>query len=92
MTTRLAVLLALALSPAAATAAPVTDQDADAAARRTTPAGQNKEFIYDDEEIDGDSLHPDHQSVNARPPSKHHSLIHIREHFIPQLLSMATDI
>ncbi len=91
MTIRLAVLLALALSPAAAAAAPANDQDADEAARRTGP-GQSKEFIYDDEEIDGDSLRPDHQSVHARPPSKHHSLITIREHFIPQLLAMATDV
>jgi hypothetical protein len=74
-------------APAKARAAS-SDQDADSAAR----VGKSKEFIYDDEEIDGDSLHPDHERIDFRPPGKHPSLIQVRSHFIPQLLRMATDV
>ena len=95
MSLRLALTLSLALSstlPGLANAAPAGNQDADAAARVSTPAGQTKQFIYDDESIDGESLRPDHERVDFRPPGKHPSLIQVRAHFIPQLLRMATDV
>lgn len=79
------------LAPLASAAPARSNDDADAAARRTTPAGTQL-FIYDDEQLDGDSLHPDHERVDFRPPGKHPSLIKVRSHFIPQLLQMAHDI
>jgi len=84
----------LPLISTVASAAPTrsSDDDADSAARRNTPAGRTQEFNYDDEILDGDSLHPDHERVDFRPPGKHPSLIQVRAHFIPQLLQMAHDI
>jgi hypothetical protein len=93
---RLAILLTLAtaLTPALATAAPAASasEDADAAALRATSPGGTKVFIYDDEDIDGESLKPDHMRVDYRPPGKHPSLIKVRAHFIPEMLRMATDV
>jgi len=81
------------LAPLASAApARTSDDDADAAARRTTPAGNTQLFIFNDEQLDGDSLQPDHERVDFRPPGKHPSLIKVRSHFIPQLLQMAHDI
>ena len=87
-------LSALLLAPALASAGPArsSDDDADSAARRTTPAGSTQQFIYDDEILDGDSLHPDHERVDLRPPGKHPSLIKVRSHFILQMLQMANDV
>ena len=88
-----ACLTALLLAPALVSAGPArnSDDDDDAAARRTTP-GSTRQFIYDDELLDGDSLHPDHERVDFRPPGKHPSLIKVRGHFIPQMLQMADDV
>lgn len=94
MTIRLAAVLCLALVPNLAAAAPakaVSNDDADAAAQRTGANG-TKQFIYDDEEIGGESLHPDHEPVVQRRPGGHPSLITLRTHFIPQMLKMATDV
>ena len=94
MTMRLAVLC-LALVPNLAVAAParpvVADQDADAAAARPT-LGATKNFIYDDEDIQGESLQPDHEPIPGRRPGNHPSLITLRTHFIPQMLRMANDV
>ena len=91
--------LSITLLAPLASAAPArtSDVDADTAARRTTPAGTTPAgttqlFVYDDEQLDGDSLHPDHERVDFRPPGKHPSLIKVRSHFIPQLLQMAQDV
>ena len=86
--------LSITLLAPLASAAPArtSDVDADTAARRTTPAGTTQLFVYDDEQLDGDSLHPDHERVDFRPPGKHPSLIKVRSHFIPQLLQMAQDV
>lgn len=96
MSMRLAAALCLALVPSLATAAPakpvVTDQDADAAAVRGTNKAGVKELTYDDEELTGESLHPDHQPVPGRRFGTHPSLITLRMHFIPQMLKMATDV
>jgi hypothetical protein len=86
-------LTALLLAPALASAAPArSDDDADSAARRTTPAGSTKEFIYGDEILEGELQSSDHERVDFRPPGKHPSLIKVRAHFIPQLLQMANDV
>ena len=86
--------LSITLLAPLASAAPArtSDVDADTAARRTTPAGTTQLFVYDDEQLDGDSLHPDHERVDFRPPGKHPSLIKVRSHFIPQLLQVAQDV
>lgn len=95
MSLRLALTLSLALSSTLAglaNAANAGNQDADADARVSAPNSQTKQYIYDDEDIDGESLRPDHERVDFRPPGKHPSLIQVRAHFIPQLLRMATDV
>ena len=86
------LLAPLASAAPARTSDVDVDADADAAASRTTPAGTTQLFVYDDEQLDGDSLHPDHERVGFRPPGKHPSLIKVRSHFIPQLLQMAQDV
>jgi hypothetical protein len=87
-------LTALLLAPSLASAgpAPAANDDADAAARRTTPAGRTQEYIYGDEILEGELQSSDHERVDFRPPGKHPSLIKVRAHFIPQLLQMANDV
>ena len=96
MRLRHALALSIALSTALsslASAAPASNHEAEAGARAgSKAAGQTRELIYDDEAIDGESLRPDHERIDFRPPGKHPSLIQVRAHFIPQLLQMATDI
>ena len=90
----LSCLSALLLAPALASAAPArgSDADADSAARRTTPAGQAREFIFGEDILEGELQSSDHERVDFRPPGKHPSLIKVRAHFIPQLLQMANDV
>ncbi len=94
--TRLAFLtLALALAPVTAFAAPAraTPQDADAAARQAPRPGQQTQvYVYDDEQLDGESLRPDHERISQRGVSGHANMISVRMHFIPQLLGMANDV
>ena len=96
MRLRHALALSIALSTALsslASAAPASNHEAEEGARAVSKgAGQTRELIYDDEAIDGESLRPDHERIDFRPPGKHPSLIQVRAHFIPQLLQMATDI
>lgn len=92
MTLRLAVLLSLVCS-STALAAPArkSDADADEAARRSGPAA-TKEYDFENDFVDGESLKPDHESIQSRPRHGMPSLIQIRPHFIPQLLHMAQDV
>lgn len=96
MRLRHALALSIALSTALsnlAAAAPASNPEAEEGARAvSTAAGQTRELIYDDEAIDGESLRPDHERIDFRPPGKHPSLIQVRAHFIPQLLRMATNV
>ncbi|MBL8969134.1 MAG: hypothetical protein JNK56_01050 [Myxococcales bacterium] len=79
--------------PGLAAAAPANKAGVEEGARAVPKAaGQTRELIYDDEELTGESLLPDHERVDFRPPGKHPSLIQVRAHFIPQLLRMATDV
>jgi len=86
------ILSATASNVASAAPARAQTQAEEGARAVATAPGNTREVIYDDEEIDGESLRPDHERVDFRPPGKHPSLIQVRAHFIPQLLRMATDV
>ena len=89
----LSMILSATLSNVAAAAPAKAQAEVEEGARAVTKsAGQTRELVYDDEEIDGESLRPDHERIDFRPPGKHPSLIQVRAHFIPQLLRMATDV
>lgn len=94
--TRLLLTLSVALLPLTALAAPARasnkEADADAAARQAPRAGQTQLFVYDDEQLDGDSLRPDHERIDQRRTTGHASMINVRAHFIQQLLQMANDV
>ncbi|MEM6992018.1 MAG: sigma-70 family RNA polymerase sigma factor [Myxococcota bacterium] len=67
------------------------DADADAAAR---VGGDGVTAIYDffDEEIDGDLLQDDGSVVVQPPKPIYPSLLSIRGHFLPELITLATDV
>lgn len=96
---RLIVIATLMLSSTVAWAAPVTaDNDADAAARRNAGPEKGKSkgkvalYDFENDNVSGDALSPDHEGVKTRPPAKWDSMIKVRMHFIPQLLQMAQDV
>ncbi len=93
---RLLLIASLLLSSTSAWAAPAapTENDADSAARRTAPAGSKVAAVYDFEqdEVDGEALRPDHEPIRNRITTSRESMIKVRQHFIPQLLQMANDV
>jgi len=92
---RLLLIASLLLSSTSAWAAPApADHDADAAARRSAPAGAKIAAVYDFEqdEVDGEALRPDHEPIRNRVAISRESMIKVRQHFIPQLLQMANDV
>lgn len=91
MTLRLTVLLALALTPGIAAAAPAkTDVDADEGARRTT--GKVTEYIYGEDELKGEVLRPEGANINGKVAQRWKSLITIRPHFVAQMIKIADDV
>jgi len=91
--TTLAVATTLAL-PAAARAqrpaAPRSDQDADEAA--LVGDLETREYIFDGDDVDGESLRPTGENVASRLSVHHESLIRIRGHFIAELITLASDV
>lgn len=78
--------------PATATAkAPVSDQDADSAACKTTDEGTTTCW-FDNDVVGGAVLRPEGQNLGARALKEWGSLIRIRPHFLPELVRMAQDV
>ena len=91
---RLIVLASLMLCSTAAWAAPAartSDADADSAALKGTK-GATKVFDFENDNVSGDALKPDHEGVQSRTQTKWESMIKVRMHFIPQMLQMAHDV
>jgi hypothetical protein len=91
---RLIVIASIMLCSTAAYAAPArTDTDADAAARKAKPvAAKVTEYDFENDDVTGEALSPDHQTVPGSMTRTHASMIKLRAHFIPQLLQMANDV
>lgn len=88
------LIASIMLFSTAAWAAPAAETDADSAARRSAAPGSKVSAVYDFEQdqVDGDSLKPDHERIPGRVAQKHESMIKLRSHFIPQMLQMANDV
>jgi hypothetical protein len=92
---RLFVIASIMLCSTVAFAAPArTDVDADAAARKAKPANAKvtAEYDFENDDVTGDALSPDHQPIRTRATGTHESMIRLRMHFIPQMLQMANDV
>lgn len=65
--------------------------DADSAAM-VGKQGDTTLYDFDDDNVDGEILSPDGANIGARGRVKHASLINIRPHFLPELISLALDV
>jgi hypothetical protein len=54
--------------------------------------GKVKVYDFSGDTIDGDLVKPEGSTVDARDFAKHSSLIHIRTHFIPEIIKSAEDL
>ncbi|MBZ5711164.1 hypothetical protein [Nannocystis pusilla] len=90
---RFVVLASLMLCSTTAFAAPAVkaNADADEAAFKGTK-GATKVFDFENDNVSGDALKPDHEGVQSRTQRKWESMIKVRMHFIPQMLQMAHDV
>jgi hypothetical protein len=91
---RFVVLASLMLCSTTAFAAPAAranHADADEAAFKGTK-GDTKVFDFENDNVSGDALKPDHEGVQSRTQRKWESMIKVRMHFIPQMLQMAHDV
>lgn len=101
ITTLPTIGLALAMqSPAAAvTSSPTptvlraasTSHDTDELADRGRQAGARR-YVFDDDDLEGDVLTPDHEALRAIRSVSHISLITLRRSFDDRLLMMSEDI
>lgn len=90
---RLFILASVFFCSTAAYAAPArTDTDADAAARKSKAGAKLTEYDFENDNVSGDALSPDHQPVRSLTTTTHESMIRLRVHFIPQMLQMANDV
>lgn len=71
-------------------AAPAADADADDAAR--VRGAKTTAYIFDNEGVDGLVLRPEGMPVAAQARARFPSLLHIRGHFVPELVRMAKDL
>ena len=51
-----------------------------------------KVYDFSGDTIEGDLIKPEGSTVDARDFAKHGSLIHIRTHFIPEIIKSAEDL
>jgi hypothetical protein len=54
--------------------------------------GKVKVYDFSGDTIEGDLIKPEGSTVDARDFAKHGSLIHIRTHFIPEIIKSAEDL
>ncbi len=89
-----ATMLAAALfaAPAVAHAAvedvPMTDVEADEAAR----IGDTNRYYFDDDDVDGEVLSADHDLIWSRRVGKHASLITFRTDFVDYMIRQAWEV
>ncbi|MGH1344835.1 MAG: RNA polymerase sigma factor [Nannocystales bacterium] len=79
-----------AKAPAKKTPVSTSDQDADDAALVANM--ETREYIFDEDTVDGEGHGPAGENITARVSVHHQSLIRIRGHFISELITLATDI
>jgi RNA polymerase sigma factor (sigma-70 family) len=70
---------------------PTSDQDADEAAR-VGGSDVDREYIFEEDEVDGERLGPDGRILLQPPSPRFQSLIDIRGHFNPELMRLASDV
>jgi hypothetical protein len=68
-----------------------SNTDADDAARVAGNAAIT-EYIFGNEDVDGLVLRPEGMPVPAQARVRFPSLLHIRGHFVPELVRMAKDL
>lgn len=68
-----------------------SDTDADDAAR-VEGSGQTTQYIFDGDDVEGMVLLPDGLPVDLRTRARFPSLLRIRGHFLPELVTMAKDV
>lgn len=94
-TTLVAALTLATAAPAVAHAKPKADapthRDADDAALVDDNA-PTREYIFDNEILDGEVLNPDGTIIPARISPRHGSMITVRPHFMPELIRLGADI
>ncbi len=96
--------LALAATLAAPAAALTTPSEAVAKPEPTSAVEEDvdeaalvsnletREYIFDNETLDGDVHRPSGDNITSRLAVRHESLIRIRGHFISELITLATDM
>jgi hypothetical protein len=67
------------------------DQDADAAALQGSE-GDTKHYVFENDRLDGEVLTSEGVIIPYRRPAKGPSLIHLRAHFMPELIRLSTDL
>lgn len=87
----LTLCAALLLLPATAFAAPAPSINDEGAS--VSQEGEVRKLVFNEgDEIDGDSLAPTGEQINAGVRIRHASMISIRENFLAQLVSLTADI
>ncbi|HET6584433.1 MAG TPA: sigma factor-like helix-turn-helix DNA-binding protein, partial [Nannocystaceae bacterium] len=71
--------------------APASDQDADDAARRGSEGGTTV-YWFEGDEVGGEVLTPGGMQVNTRARQNFESMIELRPHFLPELVTAARDV
>jgi hypothetical protein len=87
----LAVLLCTAAT-ATAHAQPKRPARASKAKPASAKPAKSKSFVFDGDDVDGDRLSPDGDTITTTDPAKHTSLIRVRTSFIPEILKSAEDL
>ncbi|PRP97642.1 hypothetical protein ENSA5_31480 [Enhygromyxa salina] len=87
---------ALLLLPTAAAAAPSPSSSAAGPATTDEGAkvadGPTREYIFEDDSIEGEVLKPGGVHVGGRIAKDHQNMIGVRGEFIPQLIMLSFDI
>ena len=65
-------------------------QDKKGGAKEAAP--KVKVYDFSGDTIEGDLIHPEGSTVDARDFAKHSSLIRIRTNFIPEIIKSAEDL
>ena len=90
---KLATLLTIGLSVVVLSSSAFAD-DKNKGGGGGDKGGNGKVKVYDfsGDTIEGDLIKPEGSTVDARDFAKHGSLIHIRTHFIPEIIKSAEDL
>ena len=67
------------------------NEDADQAAL-VSSEGETSVYEFADVELTGEHLTPDGDLIPWRQPPRHVSLISLRGHFLPELITLARDV